>query len=396
MNPDFTAAVRSRAVVLALAAALSVGACQSLRAEWSTRYVAPGFARGILMFMAFLPNGHLLTVQRPFELRMDQPPSQAGPATAFVIDPATGREVRRFDVDSAHFALSADGRLLAGAVRDARLVKIWDLSGRLLSSLDLPRATWSVAFSPDGRQLAADSDGGPLLVWDTRTGERLASLSAPCLPPQSELQWSGDGRRLITSSRCVFELATGAVIETDAAGGLASADREGRRIATATEEGGWVLEGERRQPLVGAAAPVAISPDGRLVAGPLDVAGPLGVGAFGIWDASTGELRSRLPASCLPVERALFSPDSRTVAAVFPRDEWRLYDAVQGRPIQTWNEPDCSDLHWATREPRLAFSPDGRFLVVGDSDGALRLRDLSGLLAPSFQYPPPPKEGSIP
>lgn len=390
MNPDFrvTAAARTRAVVLALAAACAVGACQSLWAELTTRFVAPGFGRGILMFMAFLPNGHLLTVQRPFELRTDQPPSQAGPATAFVINPATGGEVRRFDVVAAHFALSADGRLLAGAVRDERLVKIWDLSGRLLHSLDLPRATWSVAFSPDGRQLAADSDGGPLLVWDTRTGERLTSLSAPCLPPQSELQWSGDGRRLIASSRCVFELATGTVIEADVAAGLASVDREGRRIATATEEGGWVLDGGRRQRLVGAAEPVAISPDGRLVAGPLDVAGRLGVGAFGIWDASTGQLRSRLAASCLPVERVLFSPDSRTVVAVFPRDEGRLYDAVQGRSIRTWNEPDCSERHWATREPRLAFSPDGRFLVVGDSDGALRLRDLSGVVAPTPSVPP--------
>lgn len=369
----------------ALAAGLGVGACDSM---WTHRNVAPGYDRGSLEFMEFLPNGHLFTVQRPIKLDIERPPSLAGPATAFVIEPMTGWKLRRFEVAGAHFALSAGAQLLAGALFEERQVKLWDLSGTLKHTFDLPRSPWSVAFSPDGRQVAADSAGGPLFVWDTRTGERLALLSAPCLPPQAQLQWSGDGRRLIANSKCAFDLASGTVIDTGIAGWRASVDRDGRRIATATNDGAWVLTGNRRQALAGAAKPVAISPDGALVAGPLDLAGPPKVGALGIWDASTGALRARLDASCLPVEDVLFSPDSRTVAAVFPNDELRLYDAVQGRPIRTWNEPDCTNLRWGTRDPRLAFSHDGRVLAIGEINGWFRVHNLSGLLDSAPWKPP--------
>src|SRR5262249_2870971 len=57
----------------------------------------------------------------------------------------------------------------------------------------------SLAWSPDGRQLASGSLTGTIKVWDTTTGEPITTLSGHGARVDS-LAWSPDGRRLVSGS----------------------------------------------------------------------------------------------------------------------------------------------------------------------------------------------------
>jgi WD40 repeat protein len=71
------------------------------------------------------------------------------------------------------------------------------------------------------------------------------------------------------------------------------------------------------------------------------------------------------------VRAVAFSPDSGTIATV--EDAMlRLYDAQSLRPLL---KPDVGLTNVI---PRLSFSPDGKFLVVGDPAGQLAVWDLPG------------------
>jgi WD40 repeat protein len=161
-----------------------------------------------------------------------------------VIDPASGKELRRFDVpnelyfavswspDSKRIALTPGSRL--GANRSSKLTHIINVeSGKVELSLAAPPGglvtLHQVAFSPDGRRFAArESDRGALAlsnikVWDAADGTEMLSLpvetGATFVTPffNPELAFSADGHRLI---------------EFVAEGGIGSARIDDHRYAT--------------------------------------------------------------------------------------------------------------------------------------------------------------------
>jgi serine/threonine protein kinase/WD40 repeat protein/DNA-binding winged helix-turn-helix (wHTH) protein len=146
----------------------------------------------------------------------------------------------RPDLVGQSLAFSPSGKFLAGG-GGFPFVYIWNVGDRSRLSLRQPFVE-SLAFSPDGRRLATAgfSEGsGSVRVWDTQTGQQLASLKR--LAQVTGLAFSPDGSRIATSSRDgTLRLWDAATFEqlltlaTDANGRLAY-NPDGTRLAYEAE-----------------------------------------------------------------------------------------------------------------------------------------------------------------
>src|SRR5262249_7354351 len=115
--------------------------------------------------------------------------------------------LRGHDESVAHVAYSPDGtRIASGDILGQ--VRLWDAAtGRgirrwrfeeVRSAWEGRRGTW-VAFSPDGRQLAAAA-GATARVWDATTGKELFTFGGdPTKRECSVVAFSADGKRFIAA-----------------------------------------------------------------------------------------------------------------------------------------------------------------------------------------------------
>jgi WD40 repeat protein len=115
-------------------------------------------------------------------------------------------------------AFSPDGRRLAAGCDGA--VNVWDWENEQLLVGPLPghaKKGICVAFSPDGQRLASGSWTGHVMIWDAETGELLHTLSEHH-HPVSALAFSPDGRQLVSAcfnrSLIVWDAKTGQPLRT--------------------------------------------------------------------------------------------------------------------------------------------------------------------------------------
>jgi WD40 repeat protein len=269
----------------------------------------------------------------------------------------------------ASVAFSPDGRALAAG--DGGDVGIWDTrTGRRIATLAEGSPVYSVAFSPDGRTLAI-GDGGDVRMWDIRTGRRIATLAHGS--PVHSVAFSPDGRRFAVgdygghvslwntrSGRRIATLAEGSPVYSVAF------SPDGRMLAVADGGGRvsvWDIRTGRRAVALaegGLVHGVAFSPDGRTLA-----AGDYG-GHVSLWDTGTGR-RTVIFAQGGPVHSVAFSPDGRTLAAGDYGGHVSLWDTGIGRRTVTLAE--------GSPVYSVAFSPDGRTLAAGDYGGRVGLWD---------------------
>ena len=97
-------------------------------------------------------------------------------------DAATGEIIRKWETETAAppVAFSPDGRFLAmglegwgqGGAKQFGGVQIFDAEhGSLVRSIAEEEPTTFVGYSRDGKLVASSSNGGPVQLWDTATGE---------------------------------------------------------------------------------------------------------------------------------------------------------------------------------------------------------------------------------
>jgi WD40 repeat protein/serine/threonine protein kinase len=263
-------------------------------------------------------------------------------------DARTQQLVRRLGL-AKRVAFSPDSKILATGGLDG-LVGLWDVAGgRLRRSLQgrptnparNERMVSSLAFSPDGRFLAAGF-GWPTVVvgdysqivqvWDAHSGREVATLPHQNAVPS--LAFSPDGRLLAAACH-------------DNTVRLWSVGRwqESRR-----------LEGPEEF------RAVAFSPGGRrLAAGSSD-------GTVRLWDPATGRLLRLLQAHALTTIHVAFSPDGKTLASASFDHTIKLWDVARGRELRTL----MGHTQWVTC---VAFSPDGTQLASTGNGNTVRLWD---------------------
>jgi WD40 repeat protein len=263
-------------------------------------------------------------------------------------DVATGALIRTMSHKSqigppTSVAFSPDGTQLAAAVHDygvnANVVKFWDpATGRELRIFKGHTGEISsLAFSPDGTRLASAEVARPMVkLWDTATGTELRILKGHGYSIYS-VAFSPDGKRLASAG------AAGTVKLWDA--------NSGKEIRTMKVE--WAhLWG------------VVFSPDGAQVG----VAGFDGM--VRLWDAGTGQALRALKSHTGPVAGVAFSPDGTQMVSANADGTVKLWDARSGQELRTL-KAHTGEVHC------VAFSPDGTRLASGSEDSTMKLWDTS-------------------
>lgn len=255
-------------------------------------------------------------------------------------------------------AFSPDGRMLAAAGKSQPTV--WDLAtGREKLSLEDRTGLWfaGLAFSPDGKRLAAGT-WTHARVWDVESGSLLVRKELP--GEIYSLDCSPDGRYLLSAS----------VIWN--AGG----PNKHRSYVLAWKMGTWENHLVYASDVEGVYSCARYSPDGEQVAAILfqvDARGDmLPESLTRVWKAESGELLHDLPCPRGELLSSLaFSPDSRLVARAGAERTIRFWDAKTGKEL-----PVLRDAGERLRD--VAFSPDGRRLLSGgdDAEHELRLWDV--------------------
>ena len=98
---------------------------------------------------------------------------------------------------------SPDGRRLAvpGCCRPGSPIEVWDArSGERELSVAVDGYAANLAFSPDGRLLAAGTNGGKVLLLDAQDGERLGPPIEVGKHEINPVSFSPDGRLLAANS----------------------------------------------------------------------------------------------------------------------------------------------------------------------------------------------------
>jgi WD40 repeat protein len=248
-----------------------------------------------------------------------------------------------------------------------RYLKRWSHMPLLLTLPGGPQGsrTLAVAYSPDGKRLASSNFYGSVTIWDATNGKQLINLSGNAPSRAMEIRFSPDGKLLATGGSDnpvrIWDVASGRLIRE--LGGHSTKDvfslafsPDGKRLASSCTHDMKLWDTETWQEV--ASAPwdgfVAFSPDGRLVA-------LSGRNKFVILDAAALEKTKGTVEPIVSLDgflsRLAFSPDGRSIVVCRKTNEGTVLDTASGRTRFVLSGPSygCDD---------VAYSPDGRYIAT--------------------------------
>jgi WD40 repeat protein/uncharacterized caspase-like protein len=319
---------------------------------------------------------------------------------------------------------SPDGRLLATySGMFSGQVKLWDVStGRELRTLaaDAGGAEFvsggvrSVAFSRDGRLVAAGSDDGSTKVWDVSTGRELYKLGGDNRGTGQNgiygIAFSPDDQRLVTlggiapAGARFWDLTTGQLaseLEGVALGGgalygwggpavtpdgsqilLISQDNRGapsiKFVEIATGREARSVEVPHWDIKTNAIGSLAFTPDGRLLSAGWELnKDRSGARSIKLYDLTAQKEQQLFDLPAGKYASMSFSADGRLLATTFGNNV-RLWDTATGAEVRTIDVPSLpSRLIADSYVWSAVFSPDSHLLATTDSDTQITLWDAA-------------------
>ena len=284
-----------------------------------------------------------------------------------------------------HIIASYDGQFLVTKGKGQEL-KVWSLAQLTIPTrLENPSGQiYSIAYSPDGRELAIGDESGTVRIVDTANERDLVSLRghigrvlhAAYAPDESS---GGQPVRLLATSGAdrtvrIWDARTGGQLHQlpghkEQVHELVFSP-EGNLLATASDDKTVRLWNTTTWNEVGRfdnydreVFTVAFSPDGqRLATAGAD-------GRLVICNVATGKVESRLVGHQGTIWSVRYSPDGSLIATAGEDETVIVREAVSGRVRQIL-KGHFDEIF------SLAFSPDGERLVSGSNDKTVRLWDL--------------------
>jgi WD40 repeat protein len=211
--------------------------------------------------------------------------AMAGGGGALLWDPSSGTtRVLTVPAESAilfcTFDFSPDGQMLATVMGRGKLV-LWDLKSGSSRVINRANSSFNVAYSPDGKSLVMGANSGGLEVWDVLTGKKTSTFLKKKDDTYSRVAFTPDGKHIAASYKgeriVLVEVSSGNIVKSFSGHQDYITDfvisRDGKTLASGGYDKRiivWDIDsGEKLKdinPLPDRVNDLDISPDGRLVA----------------------------------------------------------------------------------------------------------------------------------
>ena len=309
---------------------------ESVRAQLGTeRTSAPQRPTAVPAAPEKLPSGN-----RPFGLR------NAAVAAAALIAVVAGayvlyqslsqRPLRTFtghSLDADSIAFTPDGKWIAAGGWDTS-INIWNVADGTLLLTIKNFSGHAAPFSPNGKSIAGGAGDSNVMIWDAATGRTAHTFSKHTKKVQT-VAFSPDGTELVSGGEDTMVYV-------------------------------WNITNDQLvRPLTGHTDKVsstAFSPDGkRIVSAGFD-------GNIMVWDIASGQtIYPPLTSNHSKVISATFSPDGGSIASGASDFNVRVWDADTGQHLRAY--PGTSLVN------SVAYSPNGKLIAAGNNDGSVNVWD---------------------
>ncbi|KAJ4293221.1 hypothetical protein N0V90_008503 [Kalmusia sp. IMI 367209] len=205
----------------------------------------------------------------------------------------------------------------------------------------------SVAFSPDGKQLASVSEDAMVKIWEISSGECLQTLEDHIGSIGSVAFSSNEAKQLVSASTTgdntikVWDINTGKCLQT--------------------------FEGQERRIKC-----IALSPDAKLLASSSDSTAK-------IWNMSNSECLKTFQGHGDVIHSVAFSPNTHQLASSSDDMTIRIWDMDIGECLKTLRVSDwVNSIAFSLNAPHLALALDNCTIEIWDFDEGKCLQTLKG------------------